>query len=199
MENNHETPTQPIGRPRSETSKNAILNATIHLLEQADYASLTIEGIAANAGVSKATIYRWWNNKTALVLDAFLMVIEPVAQFPETATVREKFLHQLQVLSNVFNSRLGRTMLSIITENEPESEIVKSFQQLYISPRREYAKSILEKSVALGEINSVIDLDIVLDMLYGPVYFRVLISKKTLDREYSETLVDHMMGVIGLT
>jgi AcrR family transcriptional regulator len=199
MNNNDETRAQPVGRPRSETSKNAILNATIHLLEQAEYASLTIEGIAANAGVGKATIYRWWNNKTMLVLDAFLIVIEPLAQFRETATVREKFLHQLQVLTNVFNSRLGRTMLSIISENELESEIVNSFQRLYISPRRQYAKSILEKSVALGEIHSEINLDIVLDMLYGPVYFRVLISKKTLDRAYSETLVDHMMRVIGLS
>ena len=61
-----------VGRPRSEASKTAILNATIDLLEETGYSALTIEAIASNAGVGKATIYRWWSNKAFLVLDAFL-------------------------------------------------------------------------------------------------------------------------------
>jgi AcrR family transcriptional regulator len=185
------------GRPRSEASKNAILNATIDLLEQSGYASMTIEGIASHAGVSKATIYRWWNNKTMLVMDAFLILIAPQIEFHEAGSIRESYLKQLQGLSNVLNSTIGRTMLSIISESEQGSEVVKAFHTHYIVPRRADAKSILEKGIIRGEVRSEIDLDVVLDMIYGPLYFRVLIYKKTLDQSFLETLVDYTMKAIS--
>ncbi|MFC5652305.1 TetR/AcrR family transcriptional regulator [Paenibacillus solisilvae] len=187
-----------VGRPRSEQSKKAILNATISLLEQSGYSSLTIDGIAARAEVSKATIYRWWSNKNVLIIDAFLMQILPQIEFQETLSVREKFLKQLQGLSNVFNSTLGRTMLAIISESDPDSEVVQIFHTQYLAPRRAAAKRILEIGIACGEIRSEIDLDVTLDMIYGPLYFRVLIFKKTLDPSIIEILIDNIMKAICL-
>jgi AcrR family transcriptional regulator len=187
-----------VGRPRSEQSKKAILNATICLLEQSGYSSLTIDGIAAHAQVSKATIYRWWSNKTVLIIDAFLMQILPQIEFQETLSVREKFLKQLQGLSNVFNSTLGRTMLAIISESDPDSEVVQIFHTQYIAPRRADAKRILEIGIANGEIRSEIDQDVILDMIYGPLYFHVLIFKKTLDPSFIEILIDYIMKAMSL-
>ena len=132
-----------------------------------------------------------------LVMDAFFMLIAPQIEFREASSIHESFLKQLQGLSNVLNSTIGRTMLSIISESEPGSEVVKAFHTHYIVPRRIDAKSILEKGIKRGEIRSEIDLDVVLDMIYGPLYFRVLIYKKTLDQSFLETLVDYAMNVIS--
>jgi hypothetical protein len=132
-----------------------------------------------------------------LIMDAFLILIAPQNEFREAGSIRESFLKQLQGLSTVLNSTVGRTMLSIISENEPGSEVVKAFHTHYVVPRRTDAKSILEKGIKRGEIRSEIDLDVILDMIYGPLYFRVLIYKKTLDQSFLETLVDYTMNAIS--
>ncbi|MCZ8516695.1 TetR/AcrR family transcriptional regulator [Paenibacillus filicis] len=184
------------GRPRSEESKNAILNATIELLNKSGYPALTIEGIASHAGVSKATIYRWWNHKTLLVMDAFIMLIAPPVELRDEETLRENFLMQLTALSNVFNSTIGRTMLSIISESAPDSEVFKAFYSQYILPRRAAARRILQASILRGEIRSDIDIDVVLDMIYGPIYFRFLIHKRPLETSFLETLIDYTLQAI---
>lgn len=182
-----------VGRPRSESSKIAILNATIDLLEKSGYSTLTIEAIAAHAGVGKATIYRWWANKSFLVFDAFLMSTETHMYFLEKTSIRENFRQQLHTLANVLNGTLGRTMIALVAESGEDSELAKAFYTNYLNPRREDAKMILERAIAQGEIQSTINIDVASDMLYGPIYFRILIYKKKVDVEFIDTLVDQVM------
>jgi AcrR family transcriptional regulator len=182
-----------VGRPRSESSKIAILNATIDLLEKSGYSTLTIEAIAAHAGVGKATIYRWWANKSFLVFDAFLMSTETHMYFLEKTSIRENFRQQLHTLANVLNGTLGRTMIALVAESGEDSELAKAFYTNYLNPRREDAKMILERAIAQGEIESTINIDVASDMLYGPIYFRILIYKKKVDAEFIDTLVDQVM------
>lgn len=182
-----------VGRPRSESSKIAILNATIDLLEKSGYSTLTIEAIAAHAGVGKATIYRWWANKSFLVLDAFLMSTETHMYFLEKTSIRENFRQQLHTLANVLNGTLGRTMIALVAESGEDSELAKAFYTNYLNPRREDAKMILERAIVQGEIHSTINIDVASDMLYGPIYFRILIYKKKVDAEFIDTLVDQVM------
>ncbi len=182
-----------VGRPRSESSKIAILNATIDLLEKSGYSTLTIEAIAAHAGVGKATIYRWWANKSFLVFDAFLMSTETHMYFLEKTSIRENFRQQLHTLANVLNGTLGRTMIALVAESGEDSELAKAFYTNYLNPRREDAKMILERAIAQGEIQSTINIDVASDMLYGPIYFRILIYKKKVDAEFIDTLVDQVM------
>ena len=172
---------QSVGRPRSQASKTAILNATIDLLEESGYSTLTIEAIAARAGVGKATIYRWWSNKAFLVLDAFFMTTDPHLYFLEKTSIRENFRQQLHDLAKALNGTLGRTVVALVAESVEDSEIAKAFYTYFLIPRRKDAKSILERAIAQGEIQDRINLDVVLDMLYGPVYFRILIYKKKID------------------
>jgi AcrR family transcriptional regulator len=182
-----------VGRPRSESSKIAILNATIDLLKKSGYSTLTIEAIAAHAGVGKATIYRWWANKSFLVFDAFLMSTETHMYFLEKTSIRENFRQQLHTLANVLNGTLGRTMIALVAESGEDSELAKAFYTNYLNPRREDAKMILERAIAQGEIQSKINIDVASDMLYGPIYFRILIYKKKVDAEFIDTLVDQVM------
>ncbi|WEK54156.1 MAG: TetR/AcrR family transcriptional regulator [Candidatus Cohnella colombiensis] len=188
---------QSIGRPRSEASKTAILTATVDLLEESGYSTLTIEAIAARAGVGKATIYRWWPSKPILVLDAFLMTTESSLHFQENTSIRENFRQQLHTLANVFNDILGRTVVALVAESGEDSEIAKDFYTNYLKPRREDAILILERAIAQGEIKEGINLDVVSDMLYGPVYFQILIYKKKVDSKFIDTLVDQVMKGIG--
>jgi AcrR family transcriptional regulator len=182
-----------VGRPRSESSKIAILNATIDLLDKSGYSTLTIEAIAAHAGVGKATIYRWWANKSFLVLDAFLMSTETHMYFLEKTSIRENFRQQLHTLANVLNGTLGRTMIALVAESGEDSELAKAFYTNYLNPRREDAKMILERAIAQGELQSTINIDVASDMLYGPIYFRILIYKKKVDAEFIDTLVNQVM------
>ncbi|PGL68975.1 TetR/AcrR family transcriptional regulator [Bacillus sp. AFS055030] len=198
MSEKNQSKQRSVGRPRSEASKTAILNATIDLLEETGYSSLTIEAIAARAGVGKATIYRWWPNKSILVLDAFLMSTESRLYFQENTSIHENFRQQLQALADVFNGILGRTVVALVAEGGEDSEIAKIFYTNYLKPRREDAILILERAVARGEIQAGINLDVVSDMLYGPVYFQILIYKKKVDSKFIDTLVDQVMkGIVA--
>ncbi len=184
---------QSVGRPRSEASKIAILNATIDLLEESGYSTLTIEAIAAHAGVGKATIYRYWSNKAFLVLDAFFMTTDPHLYFLEKTSIRENFRQQLYDLAEVLNGTLGRTVVALVAESGEDSEMAKAFYTSFLIPRRKDAKLIFERAIAQGEIQNTINVDVVLDMLYGPVYFRILIYKKKVDVAFIDTLVDQVM------
>lgn len=198
MSEKNQSKQNSVGRPRSEASKTAILNATIDLLEESEYSTLTMEAIAARAGVGKATIYRWWSNKPKLVLDAFLMSTETHLHFLENTPIRENFRQQLKTLANVLNGSLGRTVVALVAESGENSEIAKTFYTDFLRPRREDAKLILERAISQGEIQAAINLDVVSDMLYGPIYFNILIYKKKIDSKFIDTLVDQVMkGIIG--
>lgn len=189
---------QSTGRPRSEASKAAIINATIELLEEHGYSTLSIEAIAMHAGVGKATIYRWWGNKALLILDAFLISTKEQIELKEKENIHESFRQQLQNLATVFNSPIGRTVIAIIAESGADSELAKAFHSSYLYPRREEAKKVLEHGISKGELCPTIDLDIALDLLYGPIYLRMLIFKKELDVAFIDDLVDHVMKGISV-
>ncbi|RDW20105.1 TetR family transcriptional regulator [Oceanobacillus arenosus] len=197
MSENKQSKQHSVGRPRSEASKMAILNATIDLLEKTGYSALTIEAIASHAGVGKATIYRWWSNKAFLVLDAFFMTTEPHLYFLEKKSIHENFRHQLYDLARILNGTLGRTIVALVAESGGNSEMAQAYYTNFLVPRRKDAKLILERAIAQGEVHDTINLDVVLDMLYGPVYFRILIYKKEVDAGFIDTLLDQVMISIG--
>ena len=181
------------GRPRSELSTVAILKATIELLEENGYSALSVEAIATRAGVGKTTIYRWWSNKEYLLLDVFLRVTQSEVQFKEHASIQQNFSQLLISLTNVLSSTVGRTMLSIVAQSGPDSEIANKFYSSYLQPRRHGGKKILESAITKGEIRNNVILDLVLDMLFGPIYFRILVYKDNPSVEYIESLVDQVL------
>lgn len=164
------------GKNKEPRSKKEILTATLEMLESNSYSSLTIEAIAAQAGVGKTTIYRWWENKARLVLDAFLMTVESVFEFDSNKSIEVNFKQQLEALARILNSKIGKSTLTIVTESE---EIAKDFYILFLMTKRNEAKQLLQAAIDKGELKSAINLDITLDLLYGPIYFQILIYKKS--------------------
>jgi AcrR family transcriptional regulator len=171
-------------------NKEKILESTLQVLENTSYPSLTIEAIAAHAGAGKTTIYRWWDTKAHLVLDAFLMYTASSFQFDIEDSVRSNFQRQLTNLASVFSSKIGRSMLAIIVENE---EISKSFYTSFLTLRRRDATLFLEAAIKRKEIKPDLNTDIILDMLLGPIYFRILIYNQEPDERFITNLVDHII------
>lgn len=183
-----------VGKPRNESSKAAIISSTIKLLEHSSFANLTIEGIAKDAGASKATIYRWWKNKEELLLSIYLDVTDLSVKFNPLLSVEENFRQVIIELSRVLDSTLGRALISAIVENE---DLLKKFHVHFFEPRRLEAKSILEMGIHAGIIQSEIDLDISLDMLFSPIYLKIFMYRENIDTNFVNGLIRHFMNGIA--
>ncbi|WNS44175.1 TetR/AcrR family transcriptional regulator [Paenibacillus sp. MMS20-IR301] len=175
-------------------SRKAILEATMMILENQSYSSLTIEAVASQAGVGKSTIYRWWEHKARLVLDTFVMAVESEFVFERNLSVQENFKRQLEALARILGSKVGKSTLTIVTENDG---IAQEFYSLFLSLKRKEAKQALQAAMEQGEVKRSVNMDVVLDLLYGPVYFQILIYKKMPDEHYIEDLLQHVMQGIS--
>jgi AcrR family transcriptional regulator len=172
------------GRPRSEQARRAIFRSTLKLLRRSSFPELTIEAIAADANVGKATVYRWWPNKGALVVDAFASSAEDRLHFPDTGSVcRDMSLQMVQFLA-ILRSQRGRIVAALLGGGQSDPELLSAFRERFLLPRREEAYKTLRRAIARGELPPDLDLDVVLDTLYGAVYMRFLIRHDELSETY---------------
>ena len=184
-----------VPKKKGARNENEIVGATIELLENINYSSLTIEAIAERSGVAKTTIYRWWNHKSDLVFEAFIAKTQTLFEFDLTKSIHQNFVQQLLTLTNVLESGIGRAMLTVIAE---EKEIAAEFLNAYLAPRRAETKKMLQTGIDTGEIQDNLDFEIILDMLYGPIYFKFILFNRVPDQAYIESLVMQVMKGIGL-
>jgi AcrR family transcriptional regulator len=172
------------GRPRNERSRQAILRSTLKLLRRHGFAALTIEAVAADAHVGKATVYRWWPNKGALVVDAFAASIEDELHFPDSGSVREDMSLQMNQFLEVLHSRSGRIVAGVIAAGQSDPSLMEEFRARFLRPRRQEAYRTLQRGIDRGELPAALDLDLVLDLLYGGIYMRFLIRHDELNEGY---------------
>jgi AcrR family transcriptional regulator len=171
------------GRPRSEQARRAILRSTLKLLQRSNFPSLTIEAIATDANVSKATVYRWWPNKGALVVDAFASSTEDELHFPNTGSVYRDMSLQMAQFLGVLRSR-GHIVAALLGAGQSDPELLAAFRERFLRPRREEAYKTLRRAIARGELPEDLDLDVTLDTLYGAIYMRFLIQHRELSESY---------------
>jgi AcrR family transcriptional regulator len=143
-------------------------------LEESGFGKLSIEGIAARAGVGKATIYRWWPNKGTVAMEAFLAAVSPTIAFSSTASARADLLEQVHKASAAYRGAAGRIVREMISLGQSDSETRRLFVEGYLEPRRSSAKEVLRRGVAQGEFRADIDLDLIVDAIYGPMFHRML-------------------------
>jgi AcrR family transcriptional regulator len=172
------------GRPRSENARRAILQSTLCLLQKIGFPELTIESIAIDAGVSKATVYRWWPNKGALVVDAFVSSTESKLHFPDTGSVYQDVALQMQQVIAIFRSRRGKIVAAVLGAGQSDPELLEAFRARFLRPRRQEAYKTLRRGIERGELPAALDLDLVLDILYGAIYMRFLIRHDELSPRY---------------
>ncbi len=185
---------RPPGRPRSENSRQSILRSTIKLLRRNGFADLSIEAIAADAKVGKATVYRWWPNKGALVVDAFASSTEDELHFPDSGSVYRDMSRQMCQWLGVLHSPRGGIVRAIIAAGQSSPELMDEFRKRLLRPRRQEAYQTLRRGIERGELPRDLDLDLVLDILYGAIYMRFLIRHDELSERYIEEVCRLVLG-----
>jgi AcrR family transcriptional regulator len=182
------------GRPRSEQAHSAIVRSTLKLLGQNGFSELTIESVAAHAGVGKATVYRWWPNKAALIADAFASSTTRKLHFPDTGSVRTDMSQQMRQVIKIFSSRRGRIVSAILGGGQSDRDLIAAFRERFLWPRRREAYATLRRGILRGELRKDVDMDLLLDSLYGPIYMRFLIRHDKLTPEFVDSLCELVLG-----
>ncbi|HWY21353.1 MAG TPA: TetR/AcrR family transcriptional regulator [Candidatus Acidoferrum sp.] len=185
-------PKRSPGRPRSEQARVAILRSALKLLGENGFPDLTIEDVAAHASVGKATVYRWWPNKAALIADAFASSTTRRLHFPDTGSLRTDMSQQMRQLIKVFRSRRGRIVSAILGGGQSDRDLIVAFRDRFLWPRRREAYATLQRGIERGELRRNVDMDLLLDSLYGPIYMRFLIRHDKLTPEF----VDHLCQLV---
>ncbi len=171
---------------KSSRRKQCILNAVIAALEESDYSSLTIEDIAARAGVGKSTIYRWWKHKSDLVFEAFREQTASVFDLDFNASLDYNLKQQLLKLSCALNHPVGRALLVVMAEHR---EAAGEFFRQYLLPRREQTRKLIQQAIGQGEIQADYPFELMLDTLYGSIHYQIIFFNRIPDESYIEALV----------
>jgi AcrR family transcriptional regulator len=191
-----ETSRPAAGRPRKSSTGHAILKATREILGRAGVHGLTVEGVAARSGVAKTTIYRRWRSKEDLALAALLDLIqqEPPPE-PHVGTTRTVLSAYLGRLVDNLNSRLyGRVIRGLISDLGIDAELARGFRERVLARRVAAVRQILLRGIERGELPRDVDLEIAVDLLLGPIYYRLLISGEPLRGAFVDRLVRTMMS-----
>ncbi|MGQ0641080.1 MAG: TetR/AcrR family transcriptional regulator [Gemmatimonadaceae bacterium] len=181
----------PRGRPRSAAARQAILDAARTLLEEGGLGAVTIEGIAARAGVGKPTIYRSWPNAHAVAMAALIDTAPSTTAKPSARRALAALRRQLRHISEVFATRTGRSITHILAAAEPETELSKAFRHHFIMARREEGRALLKAAIAEGQLRRDIDIDIALDLIYAPIFYRLLVGHAPLDARFTDAVLRH--------
>lgn len=186
-----------VGRPRSERARVAILEAAADLLIEGGFAAATIEAIAARAEVSKVTIYKWWPTRGALAVDAFFHRNSQTITFADTGDLAEDLRRQMAKLIRAFRGRSGAVMAEIIGQAQSDPVLAETLRTRWLAPRRQVTGAILQRAVDRGELADTIDIQAVLDQLYAPLYFRLVMRHEPLTEKLALTLIRNVLDGIG--
>jgi AcrR family transcriptional regulator len=177
------------GRPRSEEARRAILGAAYELLNAEGPGRLTVEAVAAKAGVGKPTIYRYWPNARALEMAAMLEQPAPDTNVQAGQWAVADLQAQLEKVVAIFAEKRGRQMTQMIAASEPDSELSKQFRNTVILRCREEGRAILQRAITEQHVHSGINIEVALDMIYGPLFYRLLVGHAPLDPTFAKDLV----------
>jgi AcrR family transcriptional regulator len=182
------------GRPRSEEARTSILHSTLKLLAKKGFSELTIEAVAAHANVGKATVYRWWPDKAALIADAFASSTTSKLHFPDTGSVRTDMSQQMRQLVKILQGKRGRIVSAMLGAGQSDHSLIAAFRERFMKPRRQEAYATLRRGILRGQLRKNVDMDLLLDSLYGPIYMRFLIRHDSLTPEFVEGLCELTLG-----
>jgi AcrR family transcriptional regulator len=187
------------GRPRSEKARQAILAAAAELLLARGLSAVSMDTVAQQAGVSKATIYRWWPTKETLALDALYTEWAGARPSPrDTGSLRGDLLSLLRPWARLASSRpYGRVIAALITEAQTDPVFAAEYRERFVEPRRDQARAIFHRAIERGEIPADTKIEVALDILYGPFYHRLLHGHAPLNDRFVRDVIDTALGGIA--
>ena len=192
MHSGHNAPekSRPAGRPRSESARKQIMEAAYKFLSEKGIQAASTQEIAAAAGVSTATLYRWWDTKEAIMLDAAFEHVGPVLGFEGKGSPLERLREQAVRGIKFLRSEDGKVMARLITGIYENEKLRQLFLERYYLPRRAMARKVVQEAIDLGELPKDTDPEIIIDALHGPQFFRLIMGHIPLSKEFAEAICD---------
>ena len=171
------------------------MDAAIEELELRGLADLTVEGIAARAGVGKQTIYRWWGSKAEAILEAMLDRAKTLIAVPDSGSLRSDLS---SFLTSTFRQRQQRpALVALMGAAIADPEFAEQFKARFLLRRRDALREILERGVERGEIGTDVDLELVIDVVYGLLWYRLLVHDAALDDDVARDLSRFVAAAVG--
>lgn len=184
------------GRPRDARASGAILRAALELGIENGFHEVTIEGIAARAGVGKTTIYRRWPDAWAVVVEAVMAQVTEVSPVVERATARESFNVSMKLVAKSFRGKTGKFLRPLVGGAQFDDELRRALGERWLSARRQQSRAIVLRGIERGELRADLDPDVVLDALYGPLYHRLLLPYDGIDVRLSDAYIDALVDTV---
>ncbi len=181
------------GRPRSEASRKAIIESTVSLIESLGYEKLKIVDIAKAARVGKQTIYRWWSSKAELVIEAVLEDAREYVAVPATGSLSEDLRELIRASCRRVSTDASKNMLSgLLMAGRKDSKTLKLFREQFIESRRDVIRKIFRKHSKEEGLKSNINVELIMDLIFGAMWYRLLMEHAPLDDNFADELIDHI-------
>jgi len=184
-----------IGRPRSETAAShaAIMDAVYELLKTKSVRDLSMDAIAKRANVGKPTLYKWWPSKAALIMAMFHERIVRQSEAPVAATAEEVIRAKMRRLIREVNGLFGKVVADLIAEGQSDPSILRDFYERHVNLRRASAVADIERGKLAGEFSADTDPELLVEAIFGPVYYRLLLRFAPLTEKYGNDLIDQVL------
>jgi AcrR family transcriptional regulator len=186
------------GRPRSQPRRAAILAAAGDLMLEGGLKAATIEAIAARAGVGKATIYKWWPSRGAVALEGFMVKAADSWSLPQDATAPEALKLLAVAAVRLFReSPAGALMRALTADAQADPDLRRALREQWFGPRRAVAAAIIQQGMRDGQLRSDLDVEVTLDLIFAPVYYRLVYGHQPLSEAFAEQSVDQVLhGIV---
>jgi len=182
------------GRPRSTETDRAILDAAVELLVEVGFGGMSMEALAARAGVGKAAIYRRWSSKAQVVVEALKTHARCVIELPDTGDLRADLLAILESIRRAMAGEEGPIMMAFVSEKARHPELRAEFERVFVSERRAHLHRIVTEAVERGELPASTDVDLVAEAGPAMLSHRLLVHDGVLERDLPQRIVDFLLG-----
>jgi AcrR family transcriptional regulator len=184
------TTTTPDPTRRNEHSRRAILAATIDLVAELGYDNVSIEALAKRAGVGKQTIYRWWSSKGEVTLEALDASLGTVTAFPDTGDLIEDLRVQMTgVVQLLGGTDVGKVYQGLIAAAQSDPALSRTHLSQVIEPANVECRKRLALAQERGELRTDIDIQAMIDMLWGAIYYRLLLHQSPLEPQQVDAVL----------
>jgi AcrR family transcriptional regulator len=187
-----------FGRPRDERVDTEVVSAVLHALRSGGYGAVTIDGIARKVKRARTTIYRRWPSKRHLVAYA---VVSEMGDNPaaDTGMLRGDLEAAVATLLNAFNGPLGQALPGLVADMARDPELAEMIRREVLAARRKSMRDAFARARTRGEVRDDLDVELVLDMLTGPFYYRTLFGHAPITRRMTRDVVDYVLRTVGLS
>jgi AcrR family transcriptional regulator len=185
----------PNPQRRSARSQAAILKAAYELCQEQGYARLTIEGIAARAGVGKQTIYRWWPSKGAVLLDVLVDQITARLDAADTGSPLDDLRRRVHITAEVLaDTTIGPHIASLLGDAQGDPVLANELHERLVGPARAQHRELIHAAQNRGELRADLDADLMADALFAPIWLRLLVTKAELSLKFADNIADIVLS-----